>query len=169
MASKEQLFACALANTPACVRLIRIREDLSGTTYPAPKSSKYGILEAPRPVTRRALQVFLHECAHYDLHSGSGWSKPHYLKEYEAEVWSFARMREAGIAVPRQALKAAQHAVAAAIQAALARGIKRIEPKAARFAGYKRMPATRPFQFIRIGDNTFIWSEHWMTETPKLD
>jgi hypothetical protein len=155
MASREQLFACALANTPACVRLIRIREDLSGCAYPNPKSSNYGTLEAPRPVTRQALQVFLHECAHYTLDHRS--NRPLYLEEYEAEVWSFARMREAGIPVPRESLKAAKRSVAAAIETALARGMKRIESKAARFAGYKRTPVL-PFRFIRTGPNTFIWS-----------
>jgi hypothetical protein len=146
MASREQLFACALANTPACVRLIRIREDLTGCAHPNPKSSNYGTLETPRPGSRPALQVFLHECAHYALDHRS--NRPVYLEEYEAEVWSFARMREAGIPVPRESLKAAKRSVAAAIETALARGMKSIESKAARFAGCKRTPVL-PFQIYQ--------------------
>jgi hypothetical protein len=153
-ASKERLFACALANTPACVRLIRIREDLTGCAYPNPKSSQHGTLEAPRPVTRRALQVFLHEAAHYALDHRS--NRPRYLEEYEAEVWSFARMREAGIPVPRKSLETARRDVLGAIQTTLARGMKRIDPKAARFARFNRRP---PPHFISTGPNTFIWSE----------
>ena len=118
----------ALANTPASVRVICIRRALSGRAY-SPEE-----IAGPRPVTRRALHVFLHECAHVALghvgankaaqfgptlpHVGPGPTqaapgpkparKPRHVEEYEAERWAFDRMREAGIAVPRKSLRRAK-------------------------------------------------------------
>jgi hypothetical protein len=153
MASREALFACALANTPKTVRVVRICKNLTGLSYL--RGPNYGRLEAPRPVTRRALQVFLHECAHFALHDYYKIrpNKPRYLEEVEAEQWAFARMREAGIAVPRKALQEARDHVRDAIEKALIRGVRRIEPKAARFAGFKKTPAPRPWQrSLKLGD-----------------
>ncbi len=53
------------------------------------------IITAPRPVTRRALQVFLHECGHAMLHERS--SKPRWVEEIEAETYALVRMAAAGL------------------------------------------------------------------------
>jgi hypothetical protein len=43
-------------------------------------------LAAPRPITRAALYIFLHECAHAHLHAdAAGRRKPSHVKEHEAE------------------------------------------------------------------------------------
>jgi hypothetical protein len=64
-AGKERMrqlcIQAALTNTPAAVRVVRIRKTLSGRAYSAAE------IAAPRPVTRRALHIFLHECAHVAL------------------------------------------------------------------------------------------------------
>ncbi|PJA14143.1 MAG: hypothetical protein CO113_12225 [Elusimicrobia bacterium CG_4_9_14_3_um_filter_62_55] len=125
---REACTRAALANTPASVRVIRIRKTLSGRAY-SPEE-----IAVPRPVTRRALHVFLHECAHVALgHVGGNNAaqfgptlphvrpgaaqaapgprprrKPRHVEEYEAERWAFDRMREAGIAVPRKSLRRAK-------------------------------------------------------------
>ena len=65
------------------------------------------IIEVPKPVTRKSLCLFLHECAHAHVHYA--WferpsayrSKPKHVVELEAEQWAHAKMREHGIAVPR--------------------------------------------------------------------
>ena len=55
---REACVRTALVNTPASVRVIRIRRSLSGRAY------NPEVIAVPRPITRRALHVFLHECAH---------------------------------------------------------------------------------------------------------
>ena len=145
----------ALANTPASVRVIRIRRALSGRAY-SPEE-----IAVPRPLTRRALHVFLHECANVALghvrgnkvaqfgptlpHVGPGpaqaapWPKPgrksRHVEEYEAERWAFARMRESGIPVPRKSMRRAKSYVAYKIRQARRRGAKTIDQEAQRWAG----------------------------------
>jgi hypothetical protein len=51
----------ALANTPVSVRAIRIRRTLPGRAYSTSE------IAVPRPFTRRALHIFLHECAYVFL------------------------------------------------------------------------------------------------------
>ena len=138
----------ALANTPAAVRVVRIRRTLSGRAYSAAE------IAAPRPVTRRALHIFLHECAHVALghvfaptlpHGGPGpaqaasepriMRKPRHVEEYEAEQWAFARMRESGIPIPRKSLRRAKSYVAYKIRQARRRGAKAVDREAQRWAG----------------------------------
>jgi hypothetical protein len=76
---------------------VRIRKDLSGLAETS--GSDAGLLCAPRPITRRALYVYLHECAHFVLHADG--ERPQYVEEYEAEQWAHKVMRVAGIPVPR--------------------------------------------------------------------
>ena len=57
--------------------------------------------------------------------------KPHYIEELEGE---HARMREAGMPVPRKSLQEARSHIRWAIDSARASGAKRIDPKAIRFA-----------------------------------
>ncbi|OGS08239.1 MAG: hypothetical protein A2270_10430 [Elusimicrobia bacterium RIFOXYA12_FULL_51_18] len=155
-AGKERMrqlcMQAALANTPAAVRVVRIRRTLSGRAYSAAE------IAAPRPVTRRALAIFLHECAHVALghvnaaqfaptlpHGGSGPAqaaseprirrKPRHVEEYEAEQWAFARMRESGIPIPRKSLRRAKSYVAYKIRQARRRGAKAVDREAQRWAG----------------------------------
>lgn len=59
------------------------------------------LIAAPRPVTRRALYIFLHECGHANSPHHASRSVPSYVKEFEAEIFAHQTMRGAGIAVPR--------------------------------------------------------------------
>lgn len=156
-AKQRMRTACAeaaLANTPASIRVIRIRKTLSGRTY-SPQ-----VIAAPRPVTRRSLHIFLHECAHIALgHVRANTTpqfgptlptvglipaqiaiapkpkrKPRHVEEFEAERWAFDRMREAGIPVPRKSLNRAKGYVAYKIRQAQRRGAKTIDAAALRWA-----------------------------------
>jgi len=158
-AGKERMrhlcIQAALANTPASVRVVRIRKTLSGRAYSSAE------IAAPRPVTRRALHIFLHECAHIALghikadkaaqfaptlpHGGPGPAqatseprirhKPRHVEEYEAEQWAFDRMRESGIPIPRKSLRRAKSYVAYKIRQAQRRGAKAVDREAQRWAG----------------------------------
>ncbi|MCV9964327.1 hypothetical protein OIU34_20785 [Pararhizobium sp. BT-229] len=93
----------------------------------------------PRPVTRKSLYIWLHECAHAHLHFGKGGKrKPRHVEEMEAEQWAHARMRKHGIAVPRSMTTRAQAYVGRKIKQAEARGAKKIDPAAKRFAREKK-------------------------------
>jgi hypothetical protein len=110
------------------------RKNLSGRCYHEEKR-----LAAPRPVTRNALYIFLHECAHAHLHDDAGGRrKPSHVKEHEAEQWAHERMREHGIAVPRRMTARAKAYVARKIGRARARGAKTIDSAAAKFVGVKK-------------------------------
>jgi hypothetical protein len=61
-------------------------------------------------VTRRALYIFLHECAHGHLHRDGGNAR--HVMEMEAERWAHERMRKHGIAVPRRQTHGAKQNVA---------------------------------------------------------
>ena len=151
-AGKERMrqlcIQAALTNTPAAVRVVRIRRTLSGRAYSAAE------IAVPRPVTRRALHIFLHECAHVALghvfaptlpHGGPGpvqaasmpriRRKPRHVEEYEAEQWAFDRMWESGIPIPRKSLKRAKSYVAYKIRQAQRRGAKAVDQDAQRWAG----------------------------------
>lgn len=113
---------------------VSTRTSLTGRCYHDEKR-----ISAPRPVTRNALYIFLHECAHIHLHDDpAGRRKPHHVKEHEAEQWAHARMREHGIAVPRRQTRRAKEYVAQKIRRAEARGAKRIDRAAAKFARGRR-------------------------------
>jgi hypothetical protein len=83
-------------------------------------------IQAPRPVTRKALYIFPHECAHARLH------REH--MEMEAERWAHERMREHGIAVPRRQTQGAKWNVARQIRHDVAGGALSIDPQARRWA-----------------------------------
>jgi hypothetical protein len=87
---------------------------------------------APRPFTRKALYIFLHECAHFVLHVNT--REPKHVRELEAEKWAHQRMRDAGIAVPRSMTTRAKHHVPHKVLQAMRRGAERIDPAARRFA-----------------------------------
>jgi hypothetical protein len=56
----------------------------------------------PKPVTRDALYMYLHECAHHHLgHIKATYKEPLWKMEYEAEKWTMATMRREGHSVSR--------------------------------------------------------------------
>ena len=133
-ADAERFTAIAAKHAPPRWQIIyRDDRSLNGYTYPIDFK-----IVAPSPVTRRRLYVFLHECGHAWLdHHEYGRKKPMYLQEFEAEQWAMRVMREEGVPVPRASTRRAKSYVAWKIRIAVARGAKRIDRKAARFAGFK--------------------------------
>jgi hypothetical protein len=123
---KRQCCEIALANTPPNVRAVRVRTSLTGRAY-----LTQGILAGPKPFTRKALYIFLHECAQFALHASG--RKPRHVEELEAEQWDHARMREAGMSVPRIMTRSAKAYVRRKIRSAIKHGAKRIDPAARRF------------------------------------
>lgn len=95
-------------------------------------------IEAPRPVTRKSLYIFLHEGAHAHLHCG-GPKLPVHVKELQAEKWAHSKMREHGIPVPRTMTDRAKAYVARKINRAEKRGAKSIDREAQRFASSRNM------------------------------
>ena len=141
---KARCVECALRHTPGTVRYVKVRSSLSGTAVLDPGGHW---IAAPKPVTRKALCVFLHECAHIALgHCEIRWTKgkrcvrscrqPVHVMEMLAEKQAIAWMREDGIPVPPSQLRRAKDNVARKIEQAKARGAKRVDPEALRFAGY---------------------------------
>ena len=108
----------------------KFRKSLSGRCF----LKEYRV-EAPKPVTRKALYIWLHECAHAHLHLKRGLR---HVEEMEAEQWAHARMREAGVPVPRAMTNRAKRYVARKIEQATARGAKTIDPKAVAYAKPRR-------------------------------
>lgn len=107
---------------------IEYRKSLSGRHFGMQK-----LIQAPRPVTRKSLYIFLHECAHAHLHAHNG-RKPRHVEEMEAEKWAHEKMRENGIPVPRSMTRRAKEYVARKIDQARRRGAKHINAQAKRFA-----------------------------------
>jgi hypothetical protein len=71
------------------------------------------ILYVPRPESREALFIFLHECAHHHLgHCKLGYREPLWRQEFEAERWAIKTMREEGLCVPRSMIAEAKRYVA---------------------------------------------------------
>ena len=70
-------------------------------------------ISAPRPLTRRALHVYLHEIAHVVLEHFH--DRPVHEQEFEAEEWALGVMQREGIGVPRASLERAQAYVAQTI------------------------------------------------------
>jgi hypothetical protein len=125
-AAAERLQAIAMRYVPEGYT-VEYRKSLSGRHYGQRK-----LIQAPRPVTRRSLYIFLHECAHAHLHRGR---KPKaHVREMEAEKWAHEKMREHGVAVPRDMTKRAREYVARKIEQARRSGARRIDRSAARYA-----------------------------------
>jgi hypothetical protein len=128
-AAAERFEQIATACLPPGWKVVRYRKNLSGYCDHHNK-----VIVAQRPRSRRALYIFLHECAHAHLHRNGRGRSPRHVEEHEAEQWAHAAMRGAGIAVPRSMTKRARAYVGRKIKQALARGAKRIDPAARRFA-----------------------------------
>lgn len=127
--AKRRFRAVALAETPASVQYIQVRQSLTG--WAAWDGKKMCV---PRPITRKALCIFLHECAHIHLGHNGHSGLPRHVEELQAEKWAFERMRAHGIPVPRTMTKRAKAHISYAIGKALRRGAKRIDSEARRFA-----------------------------------
>jgi hypothetical protein len=125
-AAAERFSAIGMAHVPEGWT-VAYRKSLSGRCY-----LKLKHIQAPRPVTRKALYIFLHECAHAHLHVTS--NKTRHVEEMEAEQWAHMKMREAGVPVPRSMTKRAKAYVARKIDQAISRGAKTINPEARRYA-----------------------------------
>lgn len=124
---KDRCIDAACAAVPANVNKILFRKSLTGKAF-----MKRGLMVCPKPLTRKSLYIFLHECAHFALHAGN--RKPRHQEEVEAEKWAHQRMREAGIAVPRSMTSRAKRYVRRKIAQARKHGAKAISAEARRFA-----------------------------------
>lgn len=102
--SAQRFAAIAEKYTPSDVR-VEFRRQLSGCAWAWSRR-----IAAPRPVTRRALHVYLHEIAHVVLEHKH--ERPAYIQEYEAELWAFEVMRGEGIAIPERCIIRAKANVA---------------------------------------------------------
>lgn len=155
MSIRERCIQCALANTPDNVRFVELRKNLTGRAY-----YEEGRLSSPKPVTRAALHVFLHECAHFVLHATKAQrkGKPSHVREMECELWATARMREAGIAVPRDMIRTGKLYVQQHMKRA-----KRINAKAKAFAGPvpRKIWALTPIQADGL---QYVVRSHFCTE-----
>lgn len=123
----ERFYAIGMSCLPAGWTFA-FRKALSGRAFMTRRH-----VDGPKPVTRKALYIWLHECAHAHLHSGTG-KRTRHVEEMEAEQWAHAKMREHGIAVPRAMTSRAKDYVARKIRQAEKRGAKRIDPAARAFA-----------------------------------
>jgi hypothetical protein len=71
------------------------------------------VLYVPKPESREALFIFLHECAHHHLgHCKPEYKEPLWRQEYEAEMWAIRTMRFEGLRVPRAMIAEAKRYVA---------------------------------------------------------
>jgi hypothetical protein len=127
LAMKRHCIEVALTNTPPCVTQIEPRRSLTGRAF-----TTRGIMAVPRPFTRKALYVFLHECAHFHLDHRR--QKPRHVEEMEAEQWAQRAMRAGGVSVPRSMVKSGREYVRWKIRQAERRGAKRINAAARRYA-----------------------------------
>ena len=85
----ERFEAIAVRHLPPGYSVVRYRKNLSG--YCDPKNK---VIVVPRPRTRKALYIFLHECAHAHLHrNGSRGRVPRHVEELEAEQWACPHAR----------------------------------------------------------------------------
>lgn len=123
-----RFYAIGMSYLPAD-HTYKFRKRLSGCHWPDRKH-----IEAPKPVTRRALYIWLHECAHAILGHRRGGKKPSHVIELEAEQWAHATMRKHGVPVPRSSTINAKAYVARKIRQAEKSGAKRIDPRARAFA-----------------------------------
>lgn len=134
-AAAERFYAIGMAHLPEGWTYA-FRKSLSGRAFWDRKH-----IDAPKPVTRKALYIWLHECAHAHLHLNN--RKKRHVEEMEAEKWAHTKMREAGVPVPRSMTKRAKRYVARKIEQAHVRGAKRIDPEAQAFANGRAKAGSR--------------------------
>jgi hypothetical protein len=110
---------------------VEYRKSLSGMHY-----GERNLIKAPRPKTAKSLLVFLHECAHAYLHTGSGKNAaPRHVQEMEAVLWSWDKMEKHNIPIPPEFIRRDKRYVARKIVQAERRGARYIDPRARAFAG----------------------------------
>ncbi len=94
-------------------------------------------LSAPRPVTRRALHVFLHECHH----AMNAYSKfPSYYAEYQCEMFATRTMESAGLEVHEKSLADARAYVKRCLEQSVRSGLlaEDVSPEIAAWCGYSQ-------------------------------
>lgn len=139
----------ARALTPTSVRSIRFHKSLSGSA-----SQKGSVLLAPCPKTRRALHIYLHECAHFVMHhpvqnlynqvgrsrNRKGWEyepgHPKYIWEYQVAKWAQEAMRKYGVTVPKERTAHAKAYVKRRLDQAVRAGLREIDPEIAKWCGW---------------------------------
>jgi hypothetical protein len=121
----ERYFAIGMSYLPAGWTHA-FRKSLSGRCYMHKKH-----ISGPKPVTRKSLYIWLHECAHAHLHAGDKRAKRH-VEEMQAEQWAHEVMRSHGVPVPKAMTARAKAYVARKIRQAGPRAA--IDPAARRFA-----------------------------------
>jgi hypothetical protein len=94
-AAAERLMAIAMAELPPGWTY-SFRKSLTGCCHARRKH-----IAAPKPVTRKSLYIWLHECAHAHEPEDYFYKVPQYVAEMRAEKWAHAKMREHGVPVPR--------------------------------------------------------------------
>jgi len=110
----RRMMAIADKYTPADIA-VEYRARLTGCAWAWSRR-----IAAPRPVTRRALHVYLHEVAHVVLEHKH--ERPEYIQEYEAELWAFEVMKAEGVEIPPRCISRAKANVAYMIHRATRAG-----------------------------------------------
>lgn len=161
----------ARALTPSGITTIQFRQNLSGC-----HKASANTIQAPRPVTRKALQVYLHECAHSVLHTGirssstgipkaKGWeyvaAHPKYIWEYQAEQWSFEAMRLNKVPVPAESIARAKAYVLRLLEQAIKGGVAVVDREIAEWCGF---PVER-YQFSRTKFVKSVQRPAWIPPT----
>lgn len=108
---------------------VEYRKGLTGMHYGSRR-----LIKTPLPKTPKSLYIFLHECAHAYLHTGSGKNGKRHVQEMEAEQWAHERMARHGIPVPPEMTERTKRYVARKIVQAERRGGKNIDPRATEYA-----------------------------------
>jgi len=126
-AMAERCMAVAERYTPEGVT-VTYRKSLTGTAF-----YNENRMVAPKPVTRKALYIYLHECAHFHLRH-RGW-KSRYMEEFEAEQWAHEKMREAEVPIPREMTQRARDYIWDRILQAIGQGTMSIDRRAVEFTG----------------------------------
>lgn len=91
-------------------------------------------ISAPKPVTRRALAVWLHECHHDNAYS----EFPRYYAEYQCEMFAIRTMEKEGIEVHPKTIESARAYVKKRLEKEVRGGLARekISPEIAEWCGY---------------------------------
>ncbi len=105
------------------------RKSLTGRCWRGKKH-----FSAPKPVTRRALAIWLHECHHQHPYS----KFPRYYAEYKCEMFAINTMKKEGIEVHEKTIEDAKRYVKKCLEQGMASGMvkERISPEIAEWCGY---------------------------------
>ena len=125
----EQCYALAMKHLPNGFTY-QFRKHLSGRCWRGKKH-----ISAPKPLTRRALHVWLHEC-HHCTHVYSKF--PSYYAEYQCEMFATRTMEAAGIKVHEKSIESAKSYVRKRVEQNVRSGLaaNRISPEIAEWCGW---------------------------------